>query len=63
MSLKSSFGVSKNSNITKNHFLSAISTPNSQNLSFSQLHTTLNTWDQCKGCPSTQKILQNIPKR
>ena len=62
MSSSGSFGMSKNSNITKNHFFSAISTPNTQHLSFSQLHTTLNTWDQCKGCPSTQKLLQNIPK-
>ena len=57
------FGVSKNSNITKNPFLSVISSNNTQNLSFSQLQTSLNSWDQCKGCPTTQKFLQNIPKR
>ncbi len=52
-----------NTNTTKTPFLSSISSNDTRNLSFSQLHTTFNTFDQCKGCPSTQKILQNIPNK
>jgi len=48
---------------SKTPYLSSTNSNNTQNLSFSQMMTTFNAFEQCKGCPSTQKILQNIPHK